>query len=82
MTQKRTNILIVGASKGIGRAVVDLAITRADFQVIAAARNVSTMQAIPNLTWMNLDLVHQASIENFAKQVKAQFGYIDYLFSY
>ena len=79
MTQKRTNILIVGASKGIGRAVVDLAITRADFQVIAAARNVSTMQAIPNLTWMNLDLVHQASIENFAKQVKAQFGYIDYL---
>jgi len=71
-------VLITGCSTGIGR---DLAIrlSEAEYQVVATARNVETLQGIPGALKLSMDVTQADSVQQAVAQTIERFGQIDVL---
>lgn len=67
-------VLITGASTGIGRAIVER-LARSEIQVLACARqetDIHSLNKIPNVTGMRMDVTRVAEIRGVAKQLADQ----------
>ncbi|MGM0478012.1 MAG: SDR family NAD(P)-dependent oxidoreductase [Bacteroidota bacterium] len=81
MTNKK-NIVVVGASRGIGKALVQLLAQHEDHHVIALSRNTKELAAFcdspENITYGFVD-VASAEVHEQLDAVLSQFNYIDVL---
>jgi short-subunit dehydrogenase len=79
MTTKR--VVIVGASRGIGKALVENFAKREEFEVIALSRNLEKMQAdfgvLSSVKCFEFDLENNVKIQ--AKKIFSTIGKVDYL---
>jgi short-subunit dehydrogenase len=79
MTSK--TVVIVGASRGIGKALVENFAKRDDFKIIALSRNLEKMQAeftlYSNVNCFEFDL--EKDVKNQAEKIFTSIGKIDYL---
>ena len=79
MTTKR--VVIVGASRGIGKALVENFAKREEFEVIALSRNLEKMQAdfgvLSTVKCFEFDLENNVKIQ--AKKIFSTIGKVDYL---
>src|SRR6266540_2606814 len=71
MTTPSKNVLITGASAGIGAALTD-ALADAGWRVFAAAR--SELLARPNVVPVQLDITNDDAVARAAEQVGAELG--------
>jgi NAD(P)-dependent dehydrogenase (short-subunit alcohol dehydrogenase family) len=70
--------LVTGASKGIGRAVVDTLVAEGAV-VVAAARNVDSLEGLADVTPVAADLLEPGAIEELVARAFEQHGSIDIL---
>lgn len=79
MTTKR--VVIVGASRGIGKALVENFAKREEFEVIALSRNLEKMQAdfgvLSSVKCFEFDLENNVKIQ--AEKIFSTIGKVDYL---
>jgi NAD(P)-dependent dehydrogenase (short-subunit alcohol dehydrogenase family) len=79
MTSK--TVVIVGASRGIGKALVENFAKRDDFKIIALSRNLEKMQAeftlYSNVNCFEFDL--EKDVKNQAEKIFTLIGKVDYL---
>jgi short-subunit dehydrogenase len=79
MTSK--TVVIVGASRGIGKALVENFAKRDDFKIIALSRNLEKMQAeftlFSNVNCFEFDL--EKDVKNQAEKIFTSIGKVDYL---
>jgi short-subunit dehydrogenase len=79
MTSK--TVVIVGASRGIGKALVENFAKRDDFKIIALSRNLEKMQAeftlYSNVNCFEFDL--EKDVKNQAEKIFTSIGKVDYL---
>jgi NAD(P)-dependent dehydrogenase (short-subunit alcohol dehydrogenase family) len=79
MTSK--TVVIVGASRGIGKALVENFAKRDDFKIIALSRNLEKMQAeftlYSNVDCFEFDL--EKDVKNQAEKIFKSIGKVDYL---
>ena len=79
MTTK--TVVIVGASRGIGKALVENFAQRDNFKVIALARNLEKMRSdfasFPSVTCFAFDL--EKDVKNQAEKIFTSIGKVDYL---
>ena len=79
MTSK--TVVIVGASRGIGKALVENFAKRGDFKIIALSRNLEKMQAeftlYSNVNCFEFDL--EKDVKNQAEKIFTLIGKVDYL---
>ncbi|WP_030438362.1 oxidoreductase [Actinoplanes subtropicus] len=78
MTATRPVALVTGASSGIGDAAA-VALTDAGFQVIGTSRDTSRITARPGVTYLDLDVTSDASVDTVVQHVIDRFGHIDVL---
>lgn len=78
MTTNGSVALVTGATSGIGSAVA-LELARRGFRVVGTGRNVSKAVPISGVTFMDLDVTSDASVDQTIRQVLDQFGRIDVL---
>jgi len=73
------NVLITGASSGIGAAAAALLAARG-FRVFGASRNVdAARQRISRAEWLSMDVTDEASVDAGVKEVVARAGQVDAL---
>ena len=77
--QKAINILVIGASRGIGRAVVELAAKNTAMHIVAASRTKHSEELPDNVQWHALDLNDSSAIKNFAATIMRTYTRIDCL---
>lgn len=70
--------LVTGASTGIGKAAA-VALVANGFDVIGTSRNASTAAPIDGVTFFDLDVASDSSVEAFVAEVMATRGRIDVL---
>jgi len=79
MTSK--TVVIVGASRGIGKALVENFAQREGFQVVALSRNLEKMQAdfasLTTVKYFGFDL--EKDVKNQAEKIFSTIGKVDYL---
>jgi len=79
MTSK--TVVIVGASRGIGKALVENFAQREGFQVVALSRNLEKMQAdfasLSPVKYFGFDL--EKDVKNQAEKIFSTIGKVDYL---
>lgn len=78
MTTARPVALVTGASSGIGKATAT-ALVEAGFEVIGTSRKSASLSAPPGVTFIDLDVTSDHSVENAVKEVIDRFGKIDVL---
>jgi NAD(P)-dependent dehydrogenase (short-subunit alcohol dehydrogenase family) len=70
--------LVTGASKGIGRAVVETLVAEGAL-VVAAARDVGSLQEVAGVTAVAVDLLEPGATETFVADAVEQHGSVDIL---
>lgn len=79
MTTKR--VVIVGASRGIGKALVENFASREEFEVVALSRNLGKMKTdfgiLPSVKCFEFDLENDVRVQ--AEKLFSSLGKIDYL---
>ena len=70
--------LVTGASSGIGNAAA-LALAEAGFEVVGTSRNASAITDRDGVTFLDLDVTSDASVNTLVRRVIEQFGRIDVL---
>ena len=78
MAATRPVALVTGASSGIGKEAVR-AFAAAGFEVIGTARNTARVTAPAGVTYLDLDVTSDESVDSAVKQVIDRFGRIDVL---
>jgi len=78
MTQK--SIIVTGGSSGIGAAIVKLLATNSSYKVFSTSRKVQNNTTdTDGVTWLQLDLNDEFSIESFTTYYKKHFNTLDVL---
>lgn len=75
---KQKVVVITGASSGIGAATARL-LAQNGYSVFGGARDPTRTEAIPGVTFAQLDVTDDASVERFVDRVLAEAGKIDIL---
>ncbi|SFR02815.1 Short-chain dehydrogenase [Lentzea waywayandensis] len=78
MTSSRPVALVTGASSGIGEAAA-LALAGKGFQVIGTSRDTSRLTSGGGVTFLDLDVTSDESVNGVVEQVVARFGRLDVL---
>src|SRR5215211_5383242 len=78
MTTNRPVALVTGASSGIGKAAA-LALAAAGFQVVGTSRNSSRVTPGNGVTYLDLDVTNDESVNAVVEQVIDRFGRVDVL---
>ena len=78
MTANRPVALVTGASSGIGKAAA-LALAAAGFHVVGTSRNSSRVTPGNGVTYLDLDVTNDESVNAVVKHVIDRFGRIDVL---
>lgn len=78
MTQHQPVALVTGASSGIGRASAR-ALSAAGYTVVGTSRNAASSRPIEGVTFVDLDVANDESVEAAIAQVMEQFGRLDLL---
>jgi NAD(P)-dependent dehydrogenase (short-subunit alcohol dehydrogenase family) len=73
-------VIVTGASRGIGAAIVQAFLSRS-YNVVATSRNISTagIAPRPNLALVDGDITQSATAEKVTKAAIAAFGAVDHL---
>ncbi|TDP96760.1 oxidoreductase [Labedaea rhizosphaerae] len=78
MARSRPVAVVTGASSGIGKAAA-LALVGAGFQVIGTSRDAARIAPVAGVTFVDLDVTSDESVDAVVRQVIAQYGRIDVL---
>lgn len=78
MTSQHPVALVTGASSGIGRATA-AGLVNAGFTVVGTGRDTSRTTPLDGVTFLDLDVVSDASVAALVGEVIARFGRIDVL---
>jgi NAD(P)-dependent dehydrogenase (short-subunit alcohol dehydrogenase family) len=78
MTTARPVALVTGASSGIGKETA-LALVAAGFHVVGTSRDSSRVTPLGGVTFLDLDVVDDASVAAAVQEVSERFGRIDVL---
>ncbi|MEW2402559.1 oxidoreductase [Streptomyces sp. NPDC046862] len=78
MATIRPVAVVTGASSGIGKAAA-LALAEAGFGVVGTSRNAAKVTAVDRATFVDLDVVSDASVTSAVEEVIERFGRIDVL---
>jgi NAD(P)-dependent dehydrogenase (short-subunit alcohol dehydrogenase family) len=78
MTTDRPVALVTGASSGIGKETA-LALVAAGFDVVGTGRDTSHVTPLGGVTFLDLDVVSDASVTAAVQEVSERFGRIDVL---
>ena len=78
MTAARPVALVTGASSGIGRATA-LALVEAGFEVVGTSRKAAGVTPLSGVTFLDLDVVSDASVTAVVARVSERFGRLDVL---
>src|SRR6185437_4458036 len=80
MGDSKKTVIVTGASKGIGAAIVHAFLGRG-YNVVATSRNFSTsgFPALPNLAGVDGDIGDPATAETLVQTAVRQFGSVDHL---
>jgi NAD(P)-dependent dehydrogenase (short-subunit alcohol dehydrogenase family) len=78
MTATPQVALVTGASSGIGEAAA-IALAAAGFQVVGTSRDTSRITARTGVTYLDLDVTSDESVQRVVEQVIDRFGRIDVL---
>ena len=78
MTPDQPVAIVTGASSGIGKAAA-LALVEAGFTVVGTSRNASAIDGHEGVTFHNLDVTSDESVNTLVQQVVERFGRIDVL---
>ena len=77
-SQNKQIALVTGASSGIGR-VSARALAEAGFAVVGTSRSAARVEPLPGVTFVDLDVTSDASVEAAVADVIGRFGRIDVL---
>src|SRR5690242_19846099 len=78
MATNRPVALVTGGSSGIGKAAA-LALVARGFDVVATSRDTSRVTPLDGVTFVDLDVAHDAEVTAAVDQVIERFGRIDVL---
>ena len=78
MTNSRPVALVTGASSGIGRAAAR-ALSDAGYAVVGTSRNAQSSKPLDGVSFIDLDVSSDESVDNAVTQVIERFGRIDLL---
>jgi NAD(P)-dependent dehydrogenase (short-subunit alcohol dehydrogenase family) len=78
MTTAKPVVLVTGASSGIGKAAA-LALVEAGFEVIGTSRNTSGVAPLDDVTFVDLDVTSDESVNYAVGHVIERFGRLDVL---
>src|SRR6059058_593011 len=78
MTTAQPVALVTGASSGIGKAA-SLALVEAGYEVVGTSRNTAGVTHRDGVTFLELDVTSDESVNTVVRQVIEQFGRIDVL---
>lgn len=78
MTNSRPVALVTGASSGIGRAAAR-ALSDAGYTVVGTSRNAATTQPLDGVSFVDLDVSSDASVDTAVAALVERFGRIDLL---
>jgi len=76
--QNKKVALVTGASSGIGR-VSARALAEAGFAVVGTSRSATRVEPLPGVTFVDLDVTSDASVDAAVADVIDRFGRIDVL---
>jgi len=77
-SQHKQVALVTGASSGIGR-VSARALAEAGFEVVGTSRSAARVEPLPGVTFVDLDVTSDASVEAAVADVIGRFGRVDVL---
>ncbi len=72
------NIIVSGASRGIGFALVKY-FAKNEHQVIALSRNIDTLQGITNVTALSVDITKKDDLQKVTSFINKKWGIVDIL---
>ena len=78
ISQNKQVALVTGASSGIGR-VSARALAEAGFAVVGTSRSAARVEPLPGVTFVDLDVTSDASVEAAVADVIGRFGRVDVL---